>query len=112
MPTRIPSSVVTLKIQKLPPKAVEPSVSWRSASRPSEAGMNEPAIAMAGPHPGIFRRPPSGQETPREKKIGSATSADRTHASQHQRRYNERDTSPRPQRPRKVPKKPARRSDG
>src|SRR5213076_2523005 len=39
MPTRISSSVVTSKIQKLLPKAVEPRVSWRSASRPS--GRNE-----------------------------------------------------------------------
>src|SRR5207302_1931438 len=53
MPTRISSSVVTSKIQKLLPKAVETRVSWRSASRPSEAGMIESAIAIAGPHPGI-----------------------------------------------------------
>src|SRR2546427_327768 len=40
--------------------------------------MDDPAIAMGGPHPGMRWSPPSGKENPLEDESGSSTSAQRT----------------------------------
>src|SRR2546427_12879521 len=112
MTTRISSSVVTSKIHSVPPNAVEPSVSWRSASRPIEAGVKDPAIAMAGPHPGIRRSPPRGEEKPLEKKNGSSIRADRVPPFPPPSKEREGENNPNPHRAANVARKTGRGGKG